>query len=137
MCVYVPPETPAGLPVFGCHLQARDVAVQQACEGAAAAAAATSEVARLRRALLDAELDTQRATTAAVAAQQRAVAAEAEVKTLRCAWSAVGDWKQHMSSAALPLLQSNAHLSRSISRSSSSALGTPCAVHSYCFCHHM
>jgi hypothetical protein len=61
----------------------RNAATQKANDAAATAAASSSEVGRLRRALLDAELDTQRSAVALEQAKEAAATAESEAAAYR------------------------------------------------------
>ena len=61
----------------------RNAATQKANEAAATAAASSTEVGRLRRALLDAELDTQRSAIALEQAKEAAGTADTETAALR------------------------------------------------------
>jgi len=64
--------------------QERDAAQKQLAEHAAALSASADEVGRLRRALLDAEIDTQRSSVAAEGAGTKLKDAEDEAARLRC-----------------------------------------------------
>lgn len=91
--------------------QERDAARQQLAERSAALSASSDEVARLRRALLDAEIDTQRSSVAAEGAAAKLKDSEAGIARLRCQLAALNadlDAERTRARAATDLAQARA-----------------------------